>query len=95
MRITDCCSCKNNNIMKISSANIHSFISFVADCPALTAPDDGTIDVPLDRQVSDIATYTCLGGYDLMGDATRECLPDNTWSGSEPTCQITRKSLKL
>ena len=60
----------------------------------MTNPAHGEVDVPTDRQVGDIANYTCLGVFDLVGDSTRECLPNNTWSGSQPTCQLTRKLFK-
>ena len=66
---------------------------FLADCPALTEPAHGTVDVSTDRQIGDIANYTCIGGYDLTGDSTRNCLANSSWSGSEPTCQLIRKIL--
>lgn len=30
---------------------------------------------------------TCYEGYTLIGDGTRLCLPDGTWSGTEPECK--------
>ena len=62
-----------------------------ADCPVLTDPAHGTVDVSTDRQIGDAANYTCAEGYTLTGDATRTCLANSSWSGSEPTCQLTRK----
>lgn len=29
----------------------------------------------------------CDPGYKLVGDLTRACQADGTWSGSQPTCQ--------
>ncbi|XP_074620011.1 sushi, von Willebrand factor type A, EGF and pentraxin domain-containing protein 1-like [Acropora palmata] len=31
----------------------------------------------------------CDPGYKLVGDLTRTCQADGTWSGSQPTCQVT------
>lgn len=36
---------------------------------------------------SDTVNATCFEGYTLVGDATRICLPDGTWSGSESVCK--------
>ena len=58
-----------------------------ADCDAPSAPDNGYVNVSDSRQVGDIAVYSCIGGYDLEGNATRECLSNNTWSGSQPYCK--------
>ena len=33
------------------------------------------------------ATYSCVTGFSLNGQATRECGDDGEWSGSEPTCE--------
>lgn len=30
---------------------------------------------------------TCFEGYTIAGDTMRSCLPDGTWSGSEPICK--------
>ena len=32
------------------------------------------------------AIYTCDSGYVIVGNNTRECLPDGTWSGEVPHC---------
>ena len=80
---------RDQTYFKISTSGV----SLSADCPALTDPPNGQVDVPVDRQVGDVANYTCLGGFSLVVDSTRECLPNNTWSGSEPTCLILRKYL--
>lgn len=85
------------------NANFHRYKEFFsllsivyvsADCPVLANPAHGTVDVSADRQVGDIANYTCEGGYTLTGDSTRNCQANNSWSGSEPICQLIRKSLK-
>ena len=36
----------------------------------------------------DICTFTCNNGYGLIGNATRICQTDNSWSDSDPVCEI-------
>ena len=38
------------------------------------------------REVGSRATYTCRSELKLVGSSTRTCLPDGSWSGSEPIC---------
>ena len=33
-----------------------------------------------------VATYSCDFGFFLVGDRTRSCGSDGTWSGMAPTC---------
>ena len=32
------------------------------------------------------ATYSCIDGYELVGEENRTCLVDGTWTGTEPLC---------
>ena len=34
-----------------------------------------------------IAVYSCDEGFELVGESTRECMNDSTWSGRSPTCR--------
>ena len=55
-----------------------------ADLPDITNGDitfSSTINFP-----GSIATYTCIVGYILVGDATRTCQENGQWSGIEPSC---------
>ncbi|KAL0279548.1 UNVERIFIED_CONTAM: hypothetical protein PYX00_001077 [Menopon gallinae] len=36
---------------------------------------------------SDVIEYRCDRGYNLVGNATRVCLENGTWSGDQPNCQ--------
>ena len=40
-----------------------------------------------------VATYTCNHSCELIGDPTRDCTYNGTWSGEEPRCE--RKLLSL
>ncbi|XP_019630654.1 PREDICTED: sushi, von Willebrand factor type A, EGF and pentraxin domain-containing protein 1-like, partial [Branchiostoma belcheri] len=55
-------------------------------CPALTAPNNGTVSptgaVPYPNGV----TFTCNTGYVLNGAAAATCQADGTWSNPVPTC---------
>ena len=39
------------------------------------------------RLENTVATHTCSMGLDLLGESTRTCQNDRTWSGMEPYCQ--------
>ena len=61
-------------------------------CPALPDPDNGMVTWD-NLAPGGIATYTCDSGFILVGDPTRNCGSDGTWSGEEPTCD--RKLLSI
>jgi hypothetical protein len=54
-------------------------------CPVLAEPTNGGVTVT-SQGVGGVATYTCDGGFDRQGSATRTCGGDGNWSGSAPTC---------
>ena len=60
------------------------------ECGELNDPENGNVSVSA-LVFDSIATYTCHTNYNLTGDATRMCLADATWSGTEPTCIAIRK----
>ncbi|XP_064397086.1 uncharacterized protein LOC135343963 isoform X2 [Halichondria panicea] len=64
------------------------------DCGGLSIAD-GSVEAP-QTTVMATATYSCNSGYGLVGESTRTCQADGTWSGSEPTCtQFTCQELEL
>ena len=54
-------------------------------CGPLSNPANGAVSYSTTTYGS-TATYSCDTGYTLVGDATRTCQADGTWSGSEPVC---------
>jgi hypothetical protein len=55
-------------------------------CEDLPHPAFGSVAVEGDE-----AQYSCDEGYDLVGDAARQCLSDLRWSGSAPSCVLACK----
>ena len=64
------------------------------ECAEPTNPTDGTV-LYSQRGFESKATYSCHSGFELLGDDTRTCLSDETWSGATPTCVFTGKSLSV
>ena len=54
-------------------------------CPLLSAPEDGQVSVR-SRTFGSTATYSCDTGKTLVGERTRTCLSDGTWSRRKPIC---------
>jgi len=57
------------------------------DCGPPTPPSHGSADAP-DTTFGASATYRCDAGYDLVGDMTRTCQADGSWSGTTPMCLL-------
>ena len=59
---------------------------FVAiECPALFAPDHGTVQ-GTQYDFNEQVYFACKDGYRLEGSPVRQCQADQTWSGEEVTC---------
>jgi len=58
------------------------------DCGGLTAPSHGSITTapPSSTTFGTTATYACMSGYALSGNATRTCQASGAWTGTAPTC---------
>ena len=61
-------------------------LSPAVDCGPLMNPANGTVDITQGTTFNQVATYNCDTGYGLVGNMTRTCQADGTWSGSEPIC---------
>ena len=69
---------------------LHLFMLTLGTCPDLVDPDNGLVilfpilSVPT---FGAIAFYECLPDFILVGNDTRICQSDGTWSDSEPVCE--------
>ena len=71
------------------SSAIH-IVFHLIECPSLDDIPNGSVSLS-GNTTGDIAVYTCDDGFELVGDPTRVCMNDTTWSGEPPTC---RRKLK-
>ena len=71
------------------SSAIH-IVFHLTECPSLDDIPNGSVSLS-GNTTGDIAVYTCDDGFELVGDPTRVCMNDTTWSGEPPTC---RRKLK-
>ena len=62
------------------------FVFAAVDCGELKDPDNGAVDFGT-TGFGAIARYRCSTGFVVVGDVSRTCKSDGTWSGSAPTCQ--------
>lgn len=60
----------------------------ISDCGALVDPADGSVVYTSGTTYQSVATFSCVTGYTLIGDATRTCQADQLWGNSDPTCNI-------
>jgi hypothetical protein len=58
-------------------------------CQALTNPAYGTVATTNNGNYPSTATYTCAATFMMVGNATRTCAMDGTWSDAAPTCMWT------
>ncbi len=88
--------CYSHLFPAVGQWSISSFLTVIDPnlmCPELRpAPMNGELSYNSvdgetnNRVVNTVATYTCNPGYMLTGEATRLCLANAKWSGSEQTC---------
>ncbi len=87
------------------SVNVSAFISIllflfdcdflvIVECDDLSNPANGVVNQP-GNSVGTVSSYTCNGGFLLVGDETRTCQKDGEWSGNEPICECKCFSLNF
>ena len=59
-------------------------------CPNLSNPANGQVTFSFGVSVGSTATYTCTSGYVIVGESTRVCQGDGSWSGRAPICSIVK-----
>ncbi|KAL4233878.1 hypothetical protein ACF0H5_008552 [Mactra antiquata] len=60
----------------------------VGDCGDISSFANGSVHTPNGTRHPHMAIFDCDVGFKLIGDETRQCLANATWSGSYPTCEI-------
>ena len=60
-------------------------MSLAADCGSLANPPNGEVKMSGTTFNSTI-TFSCNDGYHLVGETTRTCQANGSWSGNESTC---------
>ena len=58
----------------------------VIKCAVPVAPKYGLVKVS-HYLLDGVATYSCKYGYKLIGDDTRKCYYDKSWTGVAPICK--------
>ncbi len=73
--------------------------SFTGQCPELPPITNGAISYFADMMVpfnqGTVATYTCNGGFVLIGIPTRLCGGGGVWFGVAPECRRKKQILEL
>lgn len=55
------------------------------ECEQLSAPSSGSFDIE-SIGITSVVSYECDVGTTLVGDTSRTCQQDTTWTLSAPTC---------
>ena len=66
---------------------IYVHIQTAVDCGGLSTTTFGLSVSYSGTTYNNVATYSCITGYQLIGSSTRTCTSGGSWSGSEPYCQ--------
>ena len=56
--------------------------------PRLLAPQNRNITCDGDQVTMTTCNFSCDPGYSLIGSMERRCQPNNSWSGSNTSCDI-------
>ena len=59
----------------------------VIDCGTLPEPANGAVDLSDGSFVGAVAIYTCDPSFRLIGEDSRVCQENESWSGEAPTCE--------
>ncbi|XP_052240158.1 fibropellin-1-like [Dreissena polymorpha] len=60
----------------------------VFGCPEPEIPANGRVNTTNGLAVGQTIYYSCIEGFELVGQTQRICESASTWSGTEPTCLI-------
>ncbi|KAJ4948970.1 hypothetical protein JOQ06_020490, partial [Pogonophryne albipinna] len=57
-----------------------------AECEKPQSPEHGWVNVT-DTSLGSMVKYTCEGGYELEGEAVRQCVSARLWTNDAPVCR--------
>ena len=80
------CAGVSSHTPKNRSSLFLSFCLYIALCPDLSDPANGTV-MMTGNSVGDTATYTCNEGFELDGVMMVTCQDDGMWDNPPPTCR--------
>ncbi|XP_060580368.1 sushi, von Willebrand factor type A, EGF and pentraxin domain-containing protein 1-like [Ruditapes philippinarum] len=82
----------------VSNANSYGFLEWIVEngiyrdeicsCGGIENPDFGSV-VVTGSYFLDVASFSCIDGYELIGSKQLVCQYDHVWSGTPPTCTRT------
>lgn len=64
------------------------YVCSVADCGILTDPVNGGVNTNSGTGYLDVAAYSCLNGYELIGSNVRTCQATGSWTDAAPICLL-------
>jgi len=70
---------------------VSKYLIFVVPCDELPQPEHGSVmctygdDVTTSYQ--DVCQYSCVDGFELIGNSSRTCLSTGIWSNDDPVCR--------
>ena len=70
--------------------NTTSFSLHTVLCPNLVGPENGMLTQSNGNSFNSTTTYECNRGYELSDSTPRTCLADGTWTGADPTCDLSK-----
>lgn len=79
------CAGKKRKVCCVADLSLF-FVSIVVTCGLLGDPANGKVELLSGVELGDSVKYSCDLGYQLVGEAKRQCSKDGTWSGEEPVC---------
>ncbi len=83
--------CYCNNRFLTVYCNLIGLPPIVIDCGDLKDPENGQV-LLTGTICESTATYSCREGYALVGEQTRTCQRDASWSGQAPFCRCKSSS---
>ena len=73
-------------VVIIMTLNVPYSTETQKSCSSLASLSNGEV-VVMSSLVGGMARYFCVNGFNLVGNPSRVCQADETWSGNTPRCE--------